>query len=165
MIPPDFYGVTGSSGLEYPPPAFYFQVVFAAASGISDTSFQEVSGISSELETEDVTEGGENRFVHRLPKALKHPKLTLKRGIAKDDSPLVKWCRKVLDGELNEPIVPQLLQVYLMNEKRNAIRAWSFAGAYPINWEIEDFNSTKNDVAIEKIDLSYTYSSRMTLKS
>ncbi len=146
---------------EYPPSAFYFQVAFALASGISDTSFQEVSGISSEIESEEVAEGGENRYVHRLPKGIKHPMLTLKRGIAMNTSPLVKWCRKVLEADFTERIVPQHMTVYLMNGYKIPIRAWSFANAYPVNWEVEDFNSTKNEVAIEKIDFSYTYSNRL----
>ena len=32
------------------------------------------------MEIETVVEGGENRFVHRLPKPVKHPNLVLKRG-------------------------------------------------------------------------------------
>ena len=33
--------------------------------------------------------------------------------------------------------------------------AWSFTGIYPMKWEIDAFNSTKNDVAIETISLRY----------
>ncbi len=149
------------AGADYPPSAFYFKVGFALTLGMADTSFQEVSGIGSEIETEEVAEGGENRYVHRLPKGVKHPKLTLKRGIAKITSPLVIWCRTVLEADFVAPIVPQLMTVYLMNEHKIPIRAWSFANAYPVNWEVEDFNSTKNEVAIEKIDLSYNYSNRL----
>ena len=145
----------------YPPSAFYFKVAFALTLGMTDTSFQDVSGISSEIETESVVEGGENRFVHELPKGVKHPKLSLKRGIAPMTSPLIVWCRAVMETDLAAPIVPQLLMVYLMNEHKIPIRAWSFANAYPVNWEIEEFGSTKNEVAIEKIDLSYTFSNRI----
>jgi hypothetical protein len=63
----------------YPLPAFYFKVITGLRLG-ADTSFQEVRGIGSEIETEEVVEGGENRFVHRLPKAVKHPQLELKRA-------------------------------------------------------------------------------------
>jgi phage tail-like protein len=48
-----------------------------------------------------------------------------------------------------------------MNEDRLPIRAWSFANAYPVKWEVENFGSTKNEVVIEKIVLSYTYSNRI----
>ncbi len=153
--------MTGASSDDYQPSAFYFKVAFAATAGMSDTSFQEVSGIGSEIETEPYTEGGENRYVHQLPKSVKHPKLVLKRGIAKSTSPLVVWCRSVFEGGFSAPIVPMAMMVYLMNENKEPIRAWSFANAYPVNWEVETFNSTKNEVAIEKIELNYNYSNRV----
>lgn len=145
----------------YPPAAFYFKVAFAATGGMSDASFQEVSGISSELETETVEEGGENRFKYQLPKAVKHPNLVLKRGIAELDSPLVVWCKSVLEGGLLLPVEPMLVSVYLMNEEAVPIRGWSFSNAFPVKWEVEAFNSTKNEVAIEKIELGYNYSVRL----
>jgi phage tail-like protein len=145
---------------DYPPSAFYFKVVFSATAGMSDTSFQEVSGIGSEIETESYVEGGENRYVHQLPKSVKHPKLVLKRGIAQMTSPLVIWCRSVFEGDFMIPIIPMPMMVYLMNENKIPIRAWSFANAYPVSWEVESFNSTKNEVAIEKLELSYNYSNR-----
>ena len=145
----------------YQPAAFYFKVVFSASAGASDTSFQEVSGIGSEIETEPYSEGGENRYVHQLPKTVKHPKLVLKRGIAKISSPLVIWCRSVFEGDFMSPIEPMPIMVYLMNENKIPIRAWSFANAYPVNWEVDSFNSTKNEVAIEKIELHYSRVSRL----
>ncbi len=145
----------------YPPSAFYFKVVFSATLGMSDTSFQEVSGITSEIETETVVEGGENRYVHHLPKGVKHPFLELKRGIAPLTSPLVIWCRSVLELDFVAPIVAMPIAVYLMNEDKVPIRAWTFANAYPVKWEVENFGSTKNEVAIEKIVLSYNYSNRL----
>jgi phage tail-like protein len=143
----------------YPLPAFYFKVVFTAFRG-SDTSFQEVRGIGAEMQTEEVTEGGENRFVHRLPGTVRHPQLELKRGIAPFNSPVVTWCRSVLDNGYTNLITPSLVTVYLLNEFGAPVRGWSFANAYPVKWEIDDFKSTKNDVAIETIVLSYTYSNR-----
>ena len=145
----------------YPPSAFYFKVAFAATLGLTDTSFQEVSGMSAEVDTETVVEGGENRYVHTLPKGVKHPYLELKRGIAPMTSPLVIWCRSVFEMDFITPVVAQPIVVQLLDASKLPIRAWSFANAYPVKWEIENFNSTKNEVAIEKIVLSYTYSNRL----
>jgi phage tail-like protein len=144
----------------YPPSAFHFKLVFAKAPG-EDTSFQEVSGIGSEIDVQEVVEGGENRFIHRLPKGVKHPLLSLKRGITDIDSPLVKWCKAVLEGDFVKPIEAQEVKVYLLDENHSPLRGWSFANAYPVKWEIDSFNSTKNEVAIEAIDLSYNYSNRI----
>ncbi|MCB1947904.1 phage tail protein [Nitrosomonas sp.] len=145
----------------YPPSAFYFKVMFGGTHENTDTSFQEVSGIVSEMEIETVVEGGENRFVHQLPKGIKHPNLELKRGIAPKDSPLVKWCIAVMEGDFVSAIETQAIRVFLMNENKTPIRGWLFDSAYPVKWEIESFGSTKNEVAIEKIVLNYNYSKRI----
>ena len=51
-----------------PPAGFHFRVEFGVpdAPG-NDTRFREVSGLTRELEEETYNEGGENRFVHKLP--------------------------------------------------------------------------------------------------
>lgn len=47
-----------------PPVAFYFNVTFE---GLIETSFQEVSGLQLEMETETIKEGGENSFSYQVP--------------------------------------------------------------------------------------------------
>jgi phage tail-like protein len=143
----------------YPLPAFYFSVTFSAKIG-EDAAFQDVSGIGAQMETETYTEGGENRFVYQLPKAVTHAKLVLKRGVAPYHSKLVQWCKSVLENGLNEPVTTKLVHVTLLNREALPARKWSFADAYPVNWEMEEFNSTKNSVAIEKIELAYSFSQR-----
>jgi phage tail-like protein len=144
----------------YPPPAFHFKLTFSLAPG-ADTAFQEVDGIGSELDTQEFVEGGEHRFVHRLPLGVKHPLLRLKRGIAKFNSPLVHWCKSVLEANFAKRIVTQDVLVFLLDENQIPLRGWSFANVYPVKWEIDTFHSTKNEVAIETIALSYTASSRI----
>ena len=153
--------VVSTEGGLYPPSAFYFKVVFEGSSDGVDSSFQDVSGISSEMSTEDVSEGGENRFIHKLPTAIKQSNLELKRGIAPASSPLVVWCREVMEGDFMSKIAPKTINVYLLNENAEPIRGWTFANAFPVKWEVEAFNSTKNEVAIEKVVLSYTYAKRI----
>lgn len=145
----------------YPPPAFFFKVVFPGYEDGSDTSFQDVSGIGREMKTEEVPEGGENRFVHRLPKSMSYKNLVLKRGIANRKSGLVEWCRTVLEDGLIQKIQTRRVLVYLMNAKRVPIRAWKFTNAYPVKWEVDNFNSTKNEVSIETIELTYNEFSRV----
>jgi len=150
----------------YLAPAFYFRVDFIGSSGSldngspSDNSFLEVSGLSAEMETEPVVEGGENRFVHQLPKGVKFPKLSLKRGIAAKDSPLVIWCKKVLEGGFAELIETRQLSVRLLDRNGDPLRVWEIENAYPVKWEVEGFKSTKNELAIEKIELNYNFANR-----
>lgn len=77
------------------PVAFQFLVTIEDAHLPQDMAFAEVGGLDVEIEIETVVEGGENTFVHRLPKAAKHSNLVLKRGIADASSGLVRWCMEV----------------------------------------------------------------------
>ena len=72
------------SALELPV-AFHFTVaITGSGTSVPDAAFQEVGGLEAEIEIETVVEGGENRFAHRLPKPVRHPNLTLKRGLTDD---------------------------------------------------------------------------------
>lgn len=144
---------------EHPPAAFYFKVVIGV-NLLSDTSFQDVSGISTTIETEQLVEGG-NQYVRNLPTKISHPNLVLKRGIASALSPLVVWCRATMETDFLLPIVPLPVSVHLLNAHKIPIRSWVFVNAYPVKWEVEKFNSEENKVAIETIELSYMYSTRL----
>ncbi|MBC7562516.1 MAG: phage tail protein [Gemmatimonadaceae bacterium] len=140
--------------------AFHFSVTFGTNAADADASFQEVTGIGPEFETEALPEGGENRYTLQVPKGMRHPKLVLKRGIAPLESKLVAWCKAVMEGGLNKPIYPKMLNVFLLDADGRPLRCWSIVNAWPVHWETEGFNSTKNEVAVEKIELSYAYSTR-----
>ncbi|WP_343732771.1 phage tail protein [Duganella sp.] len=144
---------------DYPPAAFYFTVAISG-SLMADMAFSEVSGISSEIELEPLSEGGENRFVHQLPKGVKHGNLELKRGIGSLLSPLVLWCKETLEGEFAAPIDLQTVIVMLRGGEGEVLRAWQFNDAYPVKWSVDAFSSTKNEVAIEQVSLAYSYSRR-----
>jgi phage tail-like protein len=136
------------------PAAFHFTVSIGDYSS-SDSSFQEVSGLEVSMEVDELREGGENRFMHQLPTGVKQKRLTLKRGVAPLDSPLVKWCKSTLEGGLSVKIKPAPVTVKLLDAQINPLRTWSFVNAYPVRWEIDSFNSTKNEVALETIELAY----------
>lgn len=142
---------------DYPPPAFHFKVTFALSGGKVDCSFQDVSGITATRETEEVMQGGENSNTIVLPRKITYSNLVLKRGIAPLDSPLSTWCGKIFDNYFAEAIQPCDLWVHLMDGDLTPVRSWSFVRAYPVKWSVDAFNSTKNEVAIETIELKYRY--------
>ncbi len=141
-----------------PLPAFHFRV--AIDGGGRDTSFTEVDGLVATLEVETVVEGGENRFVHRLPKPAARSNLVLKRGVAPLDSPLVSWCRETLESDLEKPIELRSLDVHLLDENAAPVRSWSVVNAFPLKWTVDSFVSTKNEAAIESIELAYAFLNR-----
>lgn len=153
----------------YPPAGFYFSVTvlgsLSAAALVTsvDASFQEISGIEAEFGTEEVTEGGENRFVHKLPTAAKYPNLVLKRGVVSTLSTLGEWVSASIGSTLALPILPQNLQVSLLDEEGTPSVAWLFVNAYPVRSEVGALDSTRNEVLIETLELSYNYFQRFNL--
>jgi len=143
----------------YPPVGFHFSVEFTGLStGDKDHQFQSVSGLTVDIETEEITEGGENRFKHKIPVRTKYPNLVLKRGLLVD-SQVVNWCKKAVENFDFEPID---LIVKLLNEKHEPLLSWNIVHAYPIKWSIADFNAEESKVVIETIELVYNYYNTIT---
>ena len=142
----------------YPPVGFLFKVEFIGLDGITenDVRFQSVSGITMDIGTEDLREGGENRFVHKLPQSAKYSNLVLKRGML-TDSGLIKWFE---DAVQNFNFKPITIQVSLMNEKIEPLVNWKFVNAYPVKWEISSLDSSKNEVVVDSIEIAYQYFTR-----
>ena len=138
----------------YPPVAFHFRVEIGIP-GLpeNDTRFQEVSGLTRELGVEQVTEGGENRFEHRLPSRGKFGNLVLKRGML-TDSGVTTW---IVDAVENFVFTPADVLVSLLNENHEPLAAWSFSGAWPVKWQISGLKSTDNNVVVETLELAYRY--------
>jgi len=135
----------------YPPVGYHFKVEFNNQDG--EYQFQSVSGLSVDLETEEIAEGGENRFKHKLPVKTKFPNLVLKRGLLVD-SKLIKWCREAIE-DFN--IEPTDLTVSLLNEEHEPLMTWNVVHVYPVKWSMPDFNAEESKIVIETIELVYNY--------
>ena len=138
----------------YPPVGFHFKVeVLDLPPNDSDVRFTEVSGLSVEMGTEEVAEGGENRFIQKYPLRAKYPDLVLKRGLLKD-SAVWDWIRQCIE---DYNIEPKNIDVKLLNEEHMPLMTWHLVGAYPTKWSVSDLNSTANAIVVESLQLFYQY--------
>lgn len=138
----------------YPPVGFHFRVeIPGVGSGDSDMRFQEVSGLTAEIGTEELQVGGENRFSYRLPVRARYGNLVLKRGMLQD-SGLISWFTDAIE---NFEFKPSDINVYLLNEEHEITTSWMFVQAYPVKWVISDFRAQDNALVIETIEMVYQY--------
>lgn len=133
------------------PVGFHFRVEFGAGGEANDNSFQEVAGLSAEMTVEELREGGQNRFVHKLPNGAKYGNLVLKRGFL-TDSQVGAWCRDAIENFIFEP---KDVRVILLNEQHQPLVSWSFVRAWPVKWSISDFKAQDNALVIESLELAY----------
>jgi phage tail-like protein len=147
----------------YPTVSFFFRVDFEDQKLKVETSFQSVTGLSVDMQTESLKEGGENRFEHILPLRTKYNSLVLKRGLLKD-SEIINWCTEAI---LNFDIHPKNLTVNLLHVKRQdpqkqpkggePLMTWKVINAWPKKWSVSEFNAEQNSLAIETLELNYSY--------
>ena len=138
-----------------PPVGFHFKVeVLGLDRAVDDdVRFSEVGGLSFEVATEEVPEGGENRFIQRYPLRAKYPDLVLKRGLLKS-SAIWDWTRDCIE---NLDIKPKNVDVKLLNEDHEPLITWHLVGAYPVKWAVTDLNATNNAIVVESLQLAYQY--------
>lgn len=147
---------------EYPLTGFHFLVVFEIFPQVpNDFRFQEVSGLSVSVDTETYNEGGENRFVHRLPGRTSYTDLTLKRGMTLV-SGITAWC---IDAIENFNYKPTNLLISLLNEDHLPVSSWYVANAYPIKYDIAGLNAENGQIVIETITLRYEYYKTLNLSA
>ncbi|MDR0793336.1 MAG: phage tail protein [Chitinophagaceae bacterium] len=151
----------------YPPVGFHFKVEFIGVDGMgADTEqrFQEVSGLSFEIETEELREGGENRFSYKLPKRARYPNLILKRGLLKG-SALLNWFKNAASTYFTVAIYdfkPADMVITLLDEADQPVAVWNVVQAYPLKWSTTDFKSTDNSIVVETLEMAYQYFERKT---
>lgn len=138
----------------YPPPGFHFKVeVLGLDSNGHDVRFTDVGGLAVEIATEEVAEGGENRFVQKFPVRAKYPELVMKRGLLVS-SALITWIRTSVE---TLEISPRNIDVKLLNEKHEPLLTWHVVNAYPTKWAVSDLSATANAVAVETLQFAYQY--------
>ncbi len=143
----------------YPPVGFYFAVTLGDSDlNAADASFQEVSGLSGEREHSDVIkEGGENRFVYRVPGRAKHGNLVLKRGLLATASAFASWCWNTIESDLSQEIETKDIDVFLLDPEGEPLMAWNFKNAWPVKWNVSDLNAQENKIVVEQLEFAYTF--------
>jgi phage tail-like protein len=140
-------------------PPFTGHFVFSVGSEgeIEIGAFTECSGLSVDVEVEELKEGGQNQFVHKLPGRLKWPNIVLKRGITNSDQ-LFAWLAEC-SGEGFEGLGNKLArkegEVALMDSSGNRIRTWEFEGAFPVKWTGPTLAAGSRDAATEQLEIAH----------
>lgn len=147
---------------DYPFTGFHFLVVFEIFPQVpNDFRFQEVSGLTVDVNLDTYNEGGENRFVHRLPGRTRYSDLVLKRGMTLV-SGITAWC---VDAIENFNYQPTNMLISLLNEDHLPVSSWYIANAIPIKYDITGLNAEQNQIVIESLTLRYEYYKTLNLSA
>lgn len=119
--------------------------------------FSSVNGLSMSVTTEDIVEGGENGYVHKLPGRLTWQNITFKRGVT-DGNALFDWISKT-SGEgfasnQNKVERPSGAITALGSDGRR-LRSWVLDEVMPVRWNGPSFDSTSNNALEEELEIAH----------
>lgn len=113
--------------------------------------FSKVSNLKRELGVVEYSEGGYSH-VHKLVGKEKVEAITLERGMFKGTE-----MEALYKKSLSDPNFRTTVTITLQDNQGTAQRTWKLAEAWVSSWEGTDFDSSSEDVAIEKITIEFEY--------
>jgi len=107
--------------------------------------FRSIGGLKTDTEVVDYQEGGVTTFTRKVIGVTKWSNLILKQGFTGDNK-LWKW--RYNPKRVNGTI-------YQLGAELKPICRWEFKNGYPVKWEGPDFDASKQELAIESIEIAH----------
>ena len=142
-----------------PVPAAYFSLSLDGDGGTIG-SFTEISGLGVTVEVEELVEGGENGFVHRLPRGMKWQNIVLKRGVTDSDA-LLQWLSECSGSGLerrkkdNYTVPLRTATITVHDAAGRPVRRWQLERALPVRWTGPRFSASAREPAVEELEVSH----------
>jgi phage tail-like protein len=125
--------------------------------GVTIGRFEKVSGLEFTIDSEEVTEGGENGFVHKLPGRMRWPNIVMSRGVTQSDL-FFDWAREG-SGEKFEAFGNELdrftVAITMTNRLGKELRTWELEGAFPVRWTGPSFSASDESPLTEEIEIAH----------
>lgn len=119
--------------------------------------FSSVNGLQMSLDTEDIAEGGENGYVHKLPGRMRWQNITFKRGVT-DGNALFEWISKT-SGEgfasNNNSVDRPSAAVTALGSDGSRLRSWVLDEVLPVRWSGPSFDSTSTSTLEEELEIAH----------
>jgi phage tail-like protein len=125
--------------------------------GVEIGRFMEITGLEVHVGVDEIEEGSQNGFVHKVPGRMTWPHLVLRRGITQTDT-LLDWLRgssgEQFGGNGNK-LTRKTAAITLIAPGGGRLRAWEVEGAFPIRWTGPRFASDSADRAVEELEIAH----------
>lgn len=120
-----------------------------AVEGIYYGAFTEFTLPSLTMETEEIKEGGQNSYSHKLPVRVTVGTATLRHGVSTDFA-LLNWYMDMLNGDI--AAATRQVTVVMYDVAHLPLMTWTFRNAYPVKWAGPSFKTDSTTVAIEELE-------------
>lgn len=132
--------------MKQPFASFNFRVEVSDSNG-QLALFQEVSGLSVNINITDFEEGGVNNTTHKIIGHTSYGNVTLKRGLI--DSEFFIWINDISNGIIKR----RDITVKLEDDSGDTV-SYKLLYAIPVKWNGPNLNVMSGSIAIESIELA-----------
>jgi phage tail-like protein len=116
--------------------------------GLTLGTFAAIRGLEAQVDVLEYREGGINDVVHRLPGAMTYPNVVLTNGVT--SQAVEGWFAKTRLGAERHTMT-----VTFLDAAGKALRAWSFADAYPVRWSGPTLAAGDTTIAGEELEVAH----------
>lgn len=133
--------------------AVFFSVKIGKSDeGIELGTFTSCDGLSVEVETFEVQEGGNNDFVWKLPVRLKYSTIKLTRPLGPESVKVASWFAGM---NLTKGYKRTGGRIAAVTTKGDELVAWVLEGVIPVRWQGPSFSAESPKIATETIELAH----------
>jgi phage tail-like protein len=126
--------------------------------GLTIGAFTEVSGLAVQVDVEELAEGGQNGYTHKLLGRMKWPNLVFKRGLTDTDA-LFEWLLTASGEGLTKAgnqVKPRNGKISVLDAAGRAMRTWTILEAKPVKWTGPRLAASSRDLAIEELEVCHS---------
>lgn len=113
-------------------------------------TFTGVDGLQAEYEVDEVKEGGNNDFVHKLPTRLKFTNVKLTRAVDQQSGPMAAWF-----GEQQRKVARHTASITAYDGSKTVIAVWDLVGVIPLKYTGPKLDANGSTAATETLELAH----------
>jgi phage tail-like protein len=137
-------------GMEDPYHAARFQVIIER---LTFAVFTEVTLPTLTMTPDQIKEGGQNNYIHKLPARYDVGTVKLKYGLCRT-SDMLLWYMALMKGDVINSVADMIVMMH--DQIGLPLAAWTFKDAYPIRWVGPSLRAGESAVAVEEIEFAFT---------
>jgi phage tail-like protein len=116
--------------------------------------FTGCDGLSAEYTFEEITVGGNNAYLHRLPGRVKYSNIKLTRLLNEGSiSKLAAWFSQFQD--MRQPRMKGKITLFDGTDRSAAVCHWELAEVHPVKWTGPSFSTDGTGVAKETLEIAH----------
>lgn len=128
--------------------SFGFVVTIDGDDNNNTSYYQEVTGLSVNVNTTDYCEGGVNNTTHKVIGHTSYGNITLKRGLT--DHKFLSWILDFLNGRISRKDIT----ISVLDDNGNIGITYNLLRTVPVKWSGPDLNVMQDTIAVESIELA-----------